>query len=111
MGHTVVGRLLLGHTVRREGLGGVDRSLSGQRRLTRQPVNRVRPHPRFQAPFCCLQAKGWQHHRDGGRDPTELLDSAQQVFHCPTGACHTSHIIPPSRLCAGGLAIRAWDFD
>ena len=30
MGHTVVGGLLLGHTVREEGLGGVDRSLSGQ---------------------------------------------------------------------------------
>ncbi len=27
MGHTVVGRLLLGHTVRGEGSGGVDRSL------------------------------------------------------------------------------------
>ncbi len=40
------------------------------------------------------------HHWDGGPDPTELLDSAQQVFHRPTGACHTSHIIPPSRLCA-----------
>jgi len=41
------------------------------------------------------------HHRDGGPDPTELLDSAQQVFDRPTGACHTSHIIPPSRLFAG----------
>jgi hypothetical protein len=38
MGHTVVGRLLLGHTVRGKGLGGADRSLSGQRRMTRQPV-------------------------------------------------------------------------
>jgi hypothetical protein len=31
-----------------------------------------------------------------------LLDRpAQQVFHRPTGACHTNHIIPPSRLWAG----------
>ncbi len=35
MGHTCgVGRLLLGHTVRQEGRGGVDRSLSGQWSLT-----------------------------------------------------------------------------
>jgi hypothetical protein len=52
MGHTFVGRLLLGHTVRVEsllGVGGVDRSLSGQRRVTRQPVYWVRPHPDSQA--------------------------------------------------------------
>ncbi len=45
MGHTVVGRLLLGHTFRGKGLGGVDRSLSGQRQMARQPVYWVRPHP------------------------------------------------------------------
>ena len=45
------------------------------------------------------------HHRDGGPDPTELVISAQQVFHRSTGACHTSHIIPPSRLCAADFLV------
>jgi len=40
------------------------------------------------------------HHRDGGSDPTELVASAQPALNRPTGACHTNHIIPPSRLCA-----------
>ncbi len=34
------------------------------------------------------------HHRDGGPDPTELELTAQQVFHRPTGACHTSPKYP-----------------
>jgi hypothetical protein len=51
MGHTVVGGLLLGHTVRVEGLGGVDRSISGQRRVTRQPVYWVRPHSDLRSPL------------------------------------------------------------
>jgi len=28
--------------------------------------------------------------------PTELLKSAQPVLHRPSGACHTTHIIPPA---------------
>ena len=42
------------------------------------------------------------HHRDGGPDPTQLVDSAQQVFHRPTGACHTSRKYP-SQPVMGGL--------
>ena len=39
-------------------------------------------------------------------DPTELQISAQPLLHRPTGACHTSHIIPPSRICAtSGVAV------
>jgi len=30
-------------------------------------------------------------HRDGGSDPTELLDSAQPVIYRPTGGHHTNH--------------------
>ncbi len=41
------------------------------------------------------------HHRDGGPDPTELLDSAQQVFHRPTGACHTSGNHPSQPVMCG----------
>ena len=36
------------------------------------------------------------HHRDGGPNPTELEQSAQPVFHRPTGACQPANIIPPS---------------
>ncbi len=90
MGHTVVGRLLLGHTVRREGFGWGRQVIQRTAPEARQPVNRVRPHPRSQAPFCCLQARRWQHHRDGGRDLTELELTAHPVFHRSTGACHTS---------------------
>ncbi len=45
--HLLVGRLVLGHTARGEVVGGVDRSLSGQRGVPRQPVCWVRPHPGF----------------------------------------------------------------
>ena len=44
------------------------------------------------------------HHRDGGPDPTELLDSAQPVIHRPTGACHTSRHHPSQPVMGGGLA-------
>jgi len=44
------------------------------------------------------------HHRDGGRDPTELLDSAQQVFYRPTGACHTSGNHPSQPVMCGSFS-------
>ena len=48
------------------------------------------------------------HHREGGPDPTELLYLAQPVFHRPTGACHTSHIIPPGRFPGGSICASRW---
>ena len=44
--------------------------------------------------------RGGTRHRDGGKDPTEPLLSAQPDPHRPTGACNTTHIIPPSRIWA-----------
>ena len=41
------------------------------------------------------------HHRDGGPDPTELELTAQQVFHRPTGACHTSPNYPSQPVMGG----------
>jgi len=43
-----------------------------------------------------------------GRDPTELVVSAQQVFHRPTGACHTT---TTSSLPAGYRAVLLPDPD
>ena len=43
------------------------------------------------------------HHRDGGRDPTELELTAQQVIHRPTGACHTSRNYPSQPVMGGGF--------
>jgi hypothetical protein len=40
---------------------------------------------------------------NGGPDPTELLDSAQQVIHRPTGARHTSPTYPSQPFMAVGL--------
>ncbi len=34
------------------------------------------------------------------RDPTELTSTVQPDAHRPTGACHTTHIIAPSRIWA-----------
>jgi hypothetical protein len=34
--------------------------------------------------------KGWHTHRDGGTDPTELLESAQPGNRRPNGACNTA---------------------
>ena len=47
------------------------------------------------------KAKGVTNHRDGGRDPTELLDSAQPVITARPVEATPATIIPPSRLWAG----------
>ena len=53
------------------------------------------------APFS-LNVEGVAHATGtGGTDPTELESAAQPVIHRPTGACNTTRIIPPSRLCTG----------
>ena len=72
MGHTVVGRLLLGHTVRGKGLGGADRSLSGQRRLTRQPVIGSDPTQDLKPLSVAYRPGGGSSTGMAGRDPTEL---------------------------------------
>ena len=41
------------------------------------------------------------HHRDGGRDPTELPHTAQPVLHRPTGACHTPADYPSQPVMGG----------
>ena len=48
--------LIRSHRPRGKGLGGVDRSITGQRPGTRQPVHWVRID--IAAPFCCFKAKG-----------------------------------------------------
>ncbi len=45
------------------------------------------------------------HHRDGGPDPTELPLTVQQVFHRPTGACHTSLKYPSQPVMGGVLGL------
>jgi hypothetical protein len=48
---------------------------------------------------------GVTRHRDGGTDPTKLLDSAQPGIHRPNRACNTTHIMPPSRICVAGFLV------
>ena len=56
---------------------------------------------RTTAPFTRLGQRGGKHHRDGGRDPTELTSTAQPVLHRPTGACHTNRTILPQPVMGG----------
>jgi hypothetical protein len=44
-----------------------------------------------------------------GTDPTELLSSAQPGIHRPNGACNTTTIMPPSRICVAGFAVNSPD--
>ncbi len=75
--HLMVGRLLLGHTVRSELLGGADRSLSGHRLAASQPD--IGSDPTHILPFHSLKAKGWHAPKDGGGDPTGPGNSSTSV--------------------------------
>ena len=53
-----------------------------------------------------IRPEGWQNHRDGGRDPTELELAVQPANTAPPVEATPAAIIPPSRLwvgCLGGF--------
>jgi hypothetical protein len=58
------------------------------------------------SPFLSLKAKGDTRHRDGGKDPTALLDPARLVIYRPTGTSNIGlrHPSQPGMRCPGSVA-------